>query len=130
MHSHQSDVFQDRFQIIFQCWLNLFVFSSFRSVSTIHGGVSRRHSRILKTEEEFLLNPYPFSQRFAVLASYYPLELFHLSDILFLTIWSMSEVLFPFLFIGGHHSSYRPIIIPMLRSSILYQFMISSFFCI
>ena len=36
-----------------------------------------------------------FSLRFVVLASYYPLKLFHLSDILFLTIRSILEVVFP-----------------------------------
>ena len=48
-------------------------FSFSRSISTIHGGVSRRHSRILKTEEEFLLNPYPFFQRCVVQAWCHPL---------------------------------------------------------
>ena len=57
----------------FHCWLNPLRFSFSRSISTIHGGVSRRHSRILKTEEEFLLNLAPFSSRFMVLAWCHPL---------------------------------------------------------
>ena len=51
-------------------------YSSFWSASTIHG-VSHRHSQSLKTEEEFLLNPYPFFQRFMVLASCHPLIVFN-----------------------------------------------------
>ncbi len=37
------------------------------------GGVSPCHSRILKTEEEFLLNHYPFFQRCVVQAWCHPL---------------------------------------------------------
>ena len=37
------------------------------------GGISCHHSRILKAEEEFLLNLAPFSTRFMVLASCHPL---------------------------------------------------------
>ena len=47
-------------------------YSSFRSASKIHGGVSCCHSRIFKTKEEFLLNPYPFFQRFMVLTCCHP----------------------------------------------------------
>ena len=65
----------------FHCWLNPFSFHS-RSISTIHGGVSHRH---LKTEEEFSSKSCPFSRRFVLLASCYPLELFHWSDIPFPT---------------------------------------------
>src|SRR3954470_10453354 len=49
------------------------VLISSRSISTIHGGVSHRHSQHLKTEEEFLLNLAPFSSRFMVLACCHPL---------------------------------------------------------
>ena len=64
------------FSKIFQILSSLiqpFYSSLFRSASTNHGRVSRRHSRILKTEEEFLLYPYPFFQRFMVLACCHPL---------------------------------------------------------
>ena len=63
--------------------------SSFRSASIIIGGVSRRHSRILKTEEDFSLNPATFSSRFMVLACSHPLiivfdceNLFHPSGVI------------------------------------------------
>mgnify|MGYP005823054723 CR=1 FL=1 len=84
MNCHQSNVF-------LQDLSNSFIigstfYSSFRSASTIHG-VSHRHSRILKTEEEFLLNPYPFFHRFMVQAWCHPLIIvldcensFHPSD--------------------------------------------------
>ena len=73
------------------------------------------------------------------LASCYPLDLFHLSDILFLTIGSMSGVVFPFLFTGGHRS--RRILRPQISATIIQlsqcfvqvffnQLMISLFFCI
>src|SRR3954470_24946242 len=45
---------------------------SFRSASTIHGGVSHHHSQQLKTEKEFLLNLASFSSRFMVLALCHP----------------------------------------------------------
>ena len=72
MNFHQSDVF---FKIAFKFfWFLVQTFySSFRSASTIHGVVSRRHSRIVKTEEEFLSNLGPFSPRFMVLAWCHPL---------------------------------------------------------
>ena len=41
----------------FSSLVQLFHSSSLRSASTILRGVSRRHSRILKTEQEFLFNP-------------------------------------------------------------------------
>ena len=52
---HQSNAFLQDWLNSFHCWLNLF-HSSFRSASTILGGVSRRNSQILKTEEEFFLH--------------------------------------------------------------------------
>src|SRR4051812_32446792 len=53
-------------------WFNLSNFS-FRSASTIHGGVSPHHFQHLKTEEEFLFNLAPFSSRFIVLACFHSL---------------------------------------------------------
>ena len=47
----------------------------------------------LKTEEEFLLNPYPFSWWFMVLASCHPLKSFPIMRILFIPIRSISWVL-------------------------------------
>ena len=62
-------------------------FSFSWSISTIHGGVSHRHSQHLKTEEVFPLNLAPFSSRFMVLAWCHPLIIvfdcensFHPSD--------------------------------------------------
>ena len=103
------------------------------------GGVPHRHSQHLKTEEEFSSKPCPSSRSFVVLASCYPLELFHLSDILFLPIRSMSGVVFPFLFTGGHHS--RGILCPHISAKVIHlsrcfvqvffnQLVISLFFCI
>ena len=66
MNSHQSHAFSKIDFKSFSLLAQPFCFSFSRSISTIHGGVSRRHSRILKTEEEFLLNPYPFFQRCVV----------------------------------------------------------------
>ena len=67
-------------------------YSSFRSVSTIHGGVSHRHSQHLKIEEEFLLNLAPFSSRFMVLPSCHPLIIVFDCHNSFLTIRSISWV--------------------------------------
>ena len=53
---------------------------SFRSASTIHGGVSRCH---LKTEEEFLFNLAPFSSRFVILACCHPLVIVLIVRIIF-----------------------------------------------
>ena len=50
MNYHQSYVLLQDLSNSFHRWFNLSNFSS-RSISTIHGGVSRCHSRILKTEE-------------------------------------------------------------------------------
>ena len=71
MSYHQSDGFSKIFQIIFIVGSTFLIFS--QSISIIHGGVSPRHSRILKTEEEFLLNPYPFFQRCVVQVWCHPL---------------------------------------------------------
>ena len=72
MNCHQSTVFlQDRLNY-FHRWLNLF-HSSFWRASKILTGGNRRHSQILKTEEEFLVNLAPFSSRFAILACCHPL---------------------------------------------------------
>ena len=64
--------FSKIFQILFIVG-SIFPFFLFRSDSTIHDGVSRRHSRILKTGEEFLFNLAPFSSRFVILACCHPL---------------------------------------------------------
>ena len=59
MSYHQSNAFlQDRLNY-FHRWLNFSIFHP--RVSQQFGGVSHRHSQILKTEEEFLLNIAPFS---------------------------------------------------------------------
>ena len=100
--------------------------SLFRSVSTSHGGVSRRHSRILKTEEEFLLNPYSFSQRGVVQAWCHPLIIVFDCGNSFHSSGAFHE-LFQFLSSEGHHviilhSQRVPIvlqILPVNRSNIL-----------
>ena len=56
------------------------------------GGVSPCHSRILKTEEEFLLNPYLFFQRGVVQAWWHPLIIVFDYENSFLTIRSISWV--------------------------------------
>ena len=105
-------LFQDLVQILFIVGSTLPLFHSL--------GVSQQFRWCFSSiAEEFSFKSCPFSRRFAVLASCYPIKLFHLSDILFLPIRSMSEVVFPFLFTGGHHSSYHFLIIPVLRSSVL-----------
>ena len=85
MNYHQSCVFLQDLSNSFHCWFNLSI-SSFRGVSTILDGVSRCHSRILKTKEEFSSKSYLFSQRFVILACCHPLIIvfdcensFHLS---------------------------------------------------
>ena len=100
----------------FHCWLNPLRFFILPEYLSNFGGVSRRH---LKTEEEFSSNPCPCSRSFVVLASYYPLKLFHLSDIPFLNHPEFVRSSFPVSFTGGHHFSYRYLIIPVLRSSVL-----------
>ena len=66
MSYHQSYVFLQDISNSFHRWFNLSIFH--HGVSQQFGGVSHRHSQILKTEEEFLLNLAPFSSRFMVLA--------------------------------------------------------------
>ena len=58
MNFHQSNVFlQDRSQnYYFSLLAQPFCFSFSQSISTIHGGVSHRHSQHLMTEEEFFLH--------------------------------------------------------------------------
>ena len=96
-------------------------------------GVSRRH---LKIAEEFSSKSCPFSRRFMVLASCYHLESFQFVRYSFLTIRSLSEVVFPFLSTGGHHS--RRILRPHISATVIQlsrcfvqvffnQFAISSF---
>ena len=61
MKFHQSYAF---FKTAFQLFSSLvqpFSSSFFQSGSTINGGVYHRHSQLLKIEEEFILNPCPFS---------------------------------------------------------------------
>ena len=67
---------------------------SFRSISTIHGGVSRRNSQILKTEEEFSLNLAPFSSRFVVLVQGHPLIIVLIVRIPFTYLESINSGLF------------------------------------
>ena len=116
------------FSKIFQI---LFIISStfrfiFRSASIIHGGVSRRHSRILKTEEEFLFNLAPSSSRFVILASSHPLVIVLIVKILFthpeifksllsLIIRSPSIQIYSF-----SVCSYHSPILPVLRSRFLF----------
>ena len=73
MNSHQSIAFSKTTFKLFSSLVPPFYSSLFWSASTNHGRASRRHSRILKTEEEFLLYAYPFFQRFMVLALCHPL---------------------------------------------------------
>ena len=56
MNSHQSNVFLRDLSKLFSLLIQPLYSSLFQSVSTIHGGVSRRHSQILKTEEDFYLH--------------------------------------------------------------------------
>ena len=128
-------LFQDQFQTLFIVGSTSLLFILPEYLSNF-GGVSRRH---LKIAEEFSSKSCPFSRRFVVLVSCYPLELFHLSDILFLPNRSMSGVVFPFLFTEGHHS--RRILHPHILAIVIQlsrcfgqvffnQLMISLFFCI
>ena len=55
MNYHQSNAFSKIFQILFIICSTFLFFFSFRSASTILGGVSRYLSLHLKTEEEFSL---------------------------------------------------------------------------
>ena len=71
MNYHQSCLSPRSFKF-FSLLVQPFQFS-FRSASIILDGVSHRHSHHLKTEEEFLLNPYPFFQRCVVQAWCHPL---------------------------------------------------------
>ena len=107
--------FQDQFQFI-SLLAQPLRFSFYRSTSVILVVFLLVISRPKKS---FSSKSCPLSGRFMVLASYYPLDLFHSSDFLFLSIRSMSGVVFPFLFTGGHHSSYRSLFIPVLRSIVL-----------
>ena len=72
MNFHQSDAFS---KIAFKFFWSLIqpLYSSLsRSVSAIHGGVSRRHSQLLKSEEEFSSKSCSLFWRFMVLASCHP----------------------------------------------------------
>ena len=89
MNYHQSYVFLQDLSNSFHRWFNLSNFHS--GVPQLFGGVSPCHSRILQAEEEFLLNPYPFFQRFMVLAWCHPHNCFD-CDNSFLTIQSISWV--------------------------------------
>ena len=99
---------------------------SFRSISTIHGGVSRRNSQIMKTEEEFSLNLAPFSSRFVVLVQGHPLIIVLIVSILF-TYPEHFMSCFPFLSSEGHLFKYYSFqlaahilqILPVHQSNIL-----------
>ena len=115
--------FQDQFQIISSLAQPL-CFSFSRSISVI---LVLFLVVIWRPKKSLSSKSCLFSRRFVVPTSCYPRELFHLSDIVFLPIRSISEVVFPFLFIGGHrsrrilrphHFSYRYPIISVLRSSV------------
>ena len=69
---HQLNVFLQDFSNSFHCWFNFYILL-YSGASIILGGVSRCHSHLLKTEEEFLFNLAPFSSRFMVLACCHPL---------------------------------------------------------
>ena len=84
----------------FDRWFKLSILHS--GVPQQFGGVSPCHSRILKTEEEFLLNPYPFFRRFMVLALYHHLIIAFDCENSFHPSGAFHE-LFPFLSYEGHH---------------------------
>ena len=128
--------FQDRFQII-SLLAQPLRFSFYRSISVIlvvFLVVSSRSKKSLSSKS------YLFSRRFVVPTSCYPRELFHLSDIPFLYHPEFVRSCFPVYFhrrrtsqknSSSSHSSYRSLIIPVLRSSVLFnQLVISLFFCI
>ena len=73
MNYHQSNVFLQDLSNCFHRWLNLFVLILPECLNN-SWWCSRRHSRILKTEEEFLFNLALFSSRFMVLACCHPLK--------------------------------------------------------
>ena len=113
------------FTIFFHRWLNFYILLYY-GASIILGGVSRRHYRILKTEEEFLFNLAPFSSRFVILACCHPLIIicdcgnsFHLSG----AIQESSQFDYPESIISGFFSflafSYHPPILLVHHSSIL-----------
>ena len=107
-------LFQDRFKIISLLAQPLAFHSS---------GVSQQFLVViifilnLEDRRRVSLKSCPFSQRFLVLASCYPLELFHLSDSLFLPIRSISEVVFPFLFTRVHRS--RRTLCPHISATVI-----------
>ena len=136
MNFHQSDLFQDQFQIIFHCWLNLFACHS--------SGVSQQFlwcflSSVEDWRRVFSSKSWPFSWRFVILTWCHPLIIVSNRAILFIPIRSISE-LFSFLdhpkaifsedffvlsFQLSFSKSYR--CITQISSN---QFMISSFSCI
>ena len=117
----------------FHRWFNLSNFHP--GVSQQFGGVSHRHSQILKTEEEFLLNLVPFSSRFAILACCHPLIIIFDCENPFSPIRRYSRV-FSVRLSGAHHfrrlvhsqlSALVPQISPVHHSIFFNQRVISSF---
>ena len=127
-------LFQDRFQII-SLLAQPLCFSFYRNISVI---LVVFLVVISGSKKNFSSKSCQFYRRFVVLASCYLLELFHLSDILFLTIRSMPGVVFLFLFTKGHRS--RRILRPHISATVIHlsrcfvqvffnQLVISLFFC-
>ena len=92
MDLHQSYAFSKTTFELSSSLAQPFIFSFIRSVSTIWWCFSLSFSA-LKTEEELLLNPCPFSWRFVVQACCYSIKLFQSWEILFIPIRSISGVL-------------------------------------
>ena len=77
----------------FHCWLNLFGFSFSRSISVISVVFL---VVIWRPKKSSSFKSCPFSQRFVILATCYPLELFRLSDILSYPSGVCQELFFHF----------------------------------
>ena len=93
MIHHQSYVFLQDLSNSFHRWPNLF-HSSFRSASTILGGVSRRNSQIWKAEEDFLSILLHSLQRFVVLVQGHPVIIVLIVRIPFTYLESINSDLF------------------------------------
>ena len=121
MNYHQSYVFlQDRSNsFIVGSTSSLFILQEY--LINYHGGVSRRHSQILKTKEGLLLNSYPFFQRFMVQAWRHPLIFISIVRILF-THPEQFRSLFSLILRSSSSQNYSFVvlqIIPVHHSSIL-----------
>lgn len=126
---HQSDAFPRSISNHFHCWLNLFAFYS--------PGVSQQMMVVLiiilniwRPKKSSSSKSCSFSRSSVVLASCYPRELFHSSDILFLSIRSVSEVDFCLFSPEVIIPVIVPYIILVLHSSVFYQIEFFPFSCI